>query len=68
MSEILLGLEYTLEIDGKQERIVAVDGEEYFNEPGISHGFVHFVDPSKPDQKKGFCGTAWFKKNARPLT
>jgi hypothetical protein len=43
--------------------ILAVDGEKYFAQPGISHGCVHFADP---ETKKfiGFSGVDWFKKHA----
>jgi hypothetical protein len=51
---------------GKSPKLVrAVDGEEHFHEPALSHEFIHFADPAS-GEKAGFSGTAWFERNARP--
>lgn len=42
------------------------DGEEMFNEPGLSHGFVHFYDP-KTKKKVGFSGVNWFNQYAKEI-
>jgi hypothetical protein len=47
----------------KNSIVLAVDGEKYFAQPGISHGFVHFADP-KTKGFIGFSGVTWFKKNS----
>lgn len=46
----------------KQVLIRPVNGEEHFNEPGFSHGFVHFVDPIT-GERLGCCGVTHFDDN-----
>jgi hypothetical protein len=44
----------------------AVDGEKKFNDVGLSHGFIHFANPTT-GECLGFSGAAWFVKNAKPV-
>lgn len=43
---------------------IPVDGEEVFNQPGISCGFVHIMNPVTK-KCTGYCGIDYFEKNAR---
>ena len=45
-------------------RLIPVDGEKYFNQPGMSHGFVHFADPDTMTFL-GCCGVNWFVNHAK---
>lgn len=54
---------FLVTIDGVTTEVRPVDGEEHFNEPGMPHGFVHFVD-AQTGQRVGFCGTDYFDRNA----
>lgn len=55
---------YTLK--GVKVEVTPVDGESLPEpQPGISHGFQHYVD--KNDKLMGFCGTAHWEENAKPV-
>lgn len=44
-----------------------VNGEDVFNEPSISAGFVHFADP-RTGSRITFAGISWTLKNARVVS
>ncbi len=46
--------------------VYPVDGEVYFNQPGFSHGFVHFKD-AVTGEYRGFCGVSRFQEVAEPI-
>ena len=62
---INLGCKYVVKIDGVATAVIAVDGERYFKQPGLSHGFIHFLDPKGSGKCLGFCGTSWFEEHAK---
>ena len=47
-------------------KVIPVDGEKHYNQPGLSHGFIHFSNPATKECI-GFCGTDYFDKNAIKL-
>lgn len=54
---------FRVEFEGKVRVVRPVDGEIWFDEPGLSHGFVHMVD--EDHERVGFCGVDWFDRNAK---
>lgn len=55
----------TYSVDGRRPGLV-VDGEKEFNQPGISHGFVHLKD-KKTGKCICFCGIDYFLDNAEKV-
>ena len=53
--------------NGKYLKGIPVNGEEHFNNVGMSHGIVHFKDPIS-GESNGFCGTSYFVKNVEKET
>ena len=66
-TQLILNRKYLIPLEGRDTLVVAVDGEEMFNQPGMSHGFVHFAHP-KTGEFLGFCGKYYFEENAVPYT
>ena len=63
MTKIELGKLYLVTIDGSEKIVRAVDGEVVANQPGLSHGFIHFAHPdTRPPM--GISGVSWFEDNA----
>lgn len=58
-------LPFFVTIQGQKTKVIPVDGEQEFNDVGMSHGFVHFKDP-ETGEYLGFCGTRHFEENAIP--
>lgn len=48
-------------INGKV--VYPVDGEDYYNQLGLSAGFIHFMDPKTKDCV-GYCGINHFDKHS----
>jgi hypothetical protein len=64
-TQLILNKKYLIPLNGRDVLVLAVDGEEKFNQPGISHGFVHLAHP-KTEELLDFCGVTWFEENAVP--
>lgn len=58
MIEEMEGFIFEWDKDGWYHETIIVDGEKVFNEPGYSHGFVHFQSLDT-DEKICFCGIDW---------
>lgn len=58
-----LGAVYRVKIGRAWHSVRAVNGEEWFKELGLSHGFVHLADPYT-GAKVAYCGTHWFEEHA----
>lgn len=70
VAQSLAGTEqvFTIPIRRKKTQVRVMDGEKLSPpEPGMSHGFVHLVNP-QTGQKAGFTGINTFFKLAKPLT
>jgi hypothetical protein len=57
---------FRLKVRGRTLVVRPVNGEEHFEEPGFSHGFVHLVDPVT-GKRMGFCGIDYFEAHARQV-
>lgn len=57
-----IGMVVTIKEVNNRKPVRLVDGESNFNEPSVSHGFVHFADPIT-GKKIGFAGIEWTKKH-----
>lgn len=66
-TRIDLGAEYKLLINNKRTKVIAVDGEVYFNKAGLSQGLVHFLNPKDKRTCLGFAGVRWFMNNASKI-
>jgi len=56
------GKTVTVPIDGTSTKVILVDGEKEFNQPGKSAGFIHFKCPWT-GKCLGFAGANWMKEN-----
>lgn len=54
--ESYLGKQVSVTIEKKPINVILVNGEEHFNQPGLSVGFVHFANPNNLLECLGFAG------------